>query len=169
MFQRTLFTLLVVLTSFVAFSQDEKAAGSATAANMFLELGGNGIFLSLNYDQRFSKKQNGLGGRLGIGFVPSIDVIIAETSSILVIPFGLNYLMGKGPNYFEAGAGGTFVSGSAKVLDEESKGSGFAFVPSIGYRYQPLRKGFTGRVILSPFISGGGMTFFAGVSGGVRF
>jgi hypothetical protein len=44
-----------------------------------------------------------------------------------------------------------------------------AFVPSIGYRYQPLRKGFTGRVILSPFISGGGMTFFAGVSGGVRF
>lgn len=167
---KLLLLAFLLMDSLCSFSQqDTIKPPSLSAPNIFLELGGNGIFLSINYDRRFSKKQNGLGYRLGVGLIPSLDFGIAGTSTILVIPFGLNYLAGKGSHYFEAGAGGTFVSGNAEILGDDSKGSGIAFVPSLGYRYQPQIRGFTGRAAITPFITGEGTVILVGISGGIRF
>ena len=142
---------------------------TTNASNVFLELGANGGFLSLNYDTRFSKTGKGLGLRAGIGFIPPVNIVFFETPIIITFPVALNYLAGKGPHYWEGGAGVTFATYKTDLFGEESSGTGVAFVPSIGYRYMPLRKGFTGRVIISPFIGSGGTAFWAGVSGGIRF
>ncbi len=76
---------------------------------------------------------------------------------------------GKGPHYFEGGVGLTYATAKSSLFGEEENVSGFAYIPSAGYRYQPLKKGITGRAVISPFISSGGSQFFAGVSGGYRF
>ena len=164
---------LVILSVFFCFSSiaqsEQGKLPTPNASNVFVELGGNGGFLSINYDTRFSKTGRGLGARIGIGFIPAIDFFIGETSTILTIPLALNYLAGKGPHYFEAGAGVTYATGRTELFGEESTSSGFAFIPSAGYRFQPLSKGITGRAFISPFISEGGSSFFGGISAGYRF
>jgi len=34
-----------------------------------VELGGQGLLLTANYDTRFGNSRNGLGGRAGIGYI----------------------------------------------------------------------------------------------------
>jgi hypothetical protein len=142
---------------------------SANASNIFIELGANGAFLSLNYDTRFTKTGKGLGIRAGIGFIPGFDIIFLKIPTILIIPVALNYLAGRGPHYFEGGVGLTYATAKSYLFGEEENVSAFAFIPSAGYRYQPLKKGFTGRAVISPYINSGGFQFFGGVSGGYRF
>jgi hypothetical protein len=52
------------------------------------------------------------------------------------------------------------------------EGEGSLLVPNVGYRYQPVKMGFTGRIFISPLIAigqGGGWIFYGGVSGGYKF
>ncbi len=156
------FTILLIQP---VFSQEEvPKSSSANASNIFIELGGNGAGFSINYDSRFSRSQKGIGGRIGVGFIPSLDFgFLGSTPSILTIPIALNYLAGKAPHYLEAGAGATIGS-----IGRNTKGTGVVFIPSIGYRYQPSYKGFTGRVVLSPLINNG-VQLSWGISGGVKF
>lgn len=156
--------------------QSDTIAAAKSARSLFFELGGNGIFFSANYDARFSKSEKGLGYRAGIGIVPGVDFIFFKTSTFLTIPLGLNYLAGKGPGYFEAGLGGTFISGSAGLgslfegLDNNGTihASGFGFIPSAGYRYAAIGKRFQGRIFISPIIGSGGSVFWMGLSAGMK-
>ena len=43
------------------------------AQNVFVEFGGQGLFLTANFDSYFGNRRNGLGGRIGIGIGPSLD------------------------------------------------------------------------------------------------
>jgi hypothetical protein len=126
------------------------------AQSVYGEIGGNGIVFSANYDVRFAKSQKGLGARIGIGGI----------ASYLTIPIALNYLAGRAPNYFEGGLGVTYATDASYTSDH-----GTAMVFSAGYRYQPLKNGFTARVILSPLVAtnGDGFLFFGGVSLGYKF
>jgi hypothetical protein len=87
-------------------------------------------------------------------------------ASYLTVPIAINYLAGKAPNYFEGGFGVTYATDAAVTLDH-----GTAAVFSAGYRYQPLKNGFTARVVVSPFVAadGGGYFFYGGVSVGCKF
>src|SRR5690348_8247074 len=79
------------------------ASWSQAAKSVYFELGGPGL-ASINFDTRFSAREDGIGGRVGVGGF-SID-----GSSAVFIPVGLNYLLGKdGKNYFEIGGGVTPV------------------------------------------------------------
>ena len=82
---------------------------------MFFEIGGPGI-ASFNYDQRFFRKESGLGGRIGAGgFSFSFDGV---REGIFFFPAGANYLFGRdGKNYFELGAGFTLVALSSSRAD----------------------------------------------------
>ena len=169
-----LFLLAIPFLQLSVLCQEEKTFASHNQS-LFLELGGNGLAFSANFDSRFKKSDKGLGYRIGIGLVPGVDAIVIETSTWLTLPFGINYLAGKAPNYFEAGLGGTFVSGNAgdsfdEIFGESGreKFSTVAFVPSAGYRHAREGKGFTWRVFISPLIAGGGAFFWGGVSLGVK-
>lgn len=157
-------TLITVVITGVCFAQEEKYT-SERAQSVYGELGGNGLFFSGNYDFRFLKSQKGLGMRVGIGFFGG------SGGGLISVPVGLNYLAGKAPNYLEVGLGYTFASFTSP--DDFFNGeTGSILVPSIGYRYQPLKKGFTGRVFIAPLISlggGGGWLFWGGVSAGYKF
>ena len=75
--------------------------------SVFVELGGQSNFLSINFESRFKKRQlNGLGFRLGYGlsFNKSKD---GDVIFILLnnIPISINYLIGKKTNFIELGLG----------------------------------------------------------------
>jgi hypothetical protein len=140
--------LLIMLFAFAisvtTFSQNLQKPVSS----MFLELGGNAGLLSVNYDQRFQKGNGGFGWKagLGIGAIPSGHSFGATPT----VPLGINYLLGKGSHYLEAGLGVTL---GAKKFSPSGDGiSSVFFVPNLGYRLQPPNGGFTIRLFAAPFI-----------------
>jgi hypothetical protein len=157
--KKILLALVCVFTgSIVLNAQGNKA--------VYGELGGNGLVFSANYDMRFAKKENGLGFRAGIGF--------AATGGLTVVtfPVGLNYLAGKGPHHFEAGVGVTPVTASVRFFDDDDNETGTAtfVMPTIGYRYAQVGKGFVGRIYVGPVFAGGSVFFpWGGISAGFKF
>lgn len=132
------------------------------ARNIYGEIGGPGI-LSLNYDQRF-KGQKGLGFRVGAGGIGFL------TSGVFAIPVGINYLSGSKRHYLELGAGASAITITDGEDFFENSSSGFFGYVNFGYRYQPEKNGFTGRVFISPLITGAGVfPFYGGLSFGFRF
>ncbi|WP_158824811.1 hypothetical protein [Mucilaginibacter lacusdianchii] len=136
------------------------------AQNIFVELGGPGLLLSLNYDTRFLNRHDGVGGRVGVGYL-SID-----KNSLLTVPLQINYLLGKNGKYFELGLGATFV----KLRGNEDSFLSFDDASSVlgnmtfGYRYQPEDGGFHYRAGLTPlFNKSNFIPYFGSVGFGYTF
>lgn len=140
----------LLLLSVLSFSLHQ--ALFAQAQSVYAELGGPGI-ASINFDTRFTKQEGGIGGRLGIGYFKVEDV------SLLTVPVGINYLLSKnGRNYFEIGAGATYVRvkdnyGSGLASDDVFNGS-FGHL-HFGYWLQPREGGFLFRAGITPIFGGG--------------
>lgn len=159
---------LLLCSLIISFGSEAQTA----AKSVYAELGGPGV-VSLNFDSRFSKKEDGLGGRIGIGGFTFRDWFDDGQTTVIFIPLGLNYLLGKdGKNYFEMGASITPVITSYKGSasgDDETFSSTFGNV-LFGYRLQPKNGGFTFRGFLSPIISKEGLfPFYGGISLGYKF
>lgn len=157
------FISLLIIFNFVANGQTPNDAGSHAAQSVYLEIGGNGILFSANYDTRFAKTQGGLGMRVGAGFFGGSE------EGVLTIPVGLNYLAGKAPNFFEGGLGYTYATFTSS--DGFFSGDGHLLFPSAGYRYQQIGKGIVARIVISPAIDigSGDWVFFGGVAIGYKF
>ncbi len=154
-----LVSVSVVMLSVVACAQQ-------AAKSVYFELGGPGL-ASFNFDTRFGPKEDGLGGRIGVGgFSISSD---GDKAGVVFIPIGLNYLLGKdGKNYFELGAGVTPVIASSSSNDDNFT-STFGHL-NFGYRLQPSNGGFTFRAFITPvFGSFGFIPYWGGVSFGYKF
>ena len=149
--KRFLFLIAFSLGINIAFSQSAKA--------LYFELGGPGL-ASFNFDARFSKKEDGIGGRIGFGGF-SID----RTGAVF-IPVGLNYLIGKdGKNYFELGGGVTPVFTFDNYNSSDAFSTTFGHL-DFGYRLQPKDGGFFFRAAINPVFGKG---FFFPYYGGVAF
>ncbi|RXF70698.1 hypothetical protein [Arcticibacter tournemirensis] len=137
---------------------------SKRAQTVYVEMLGPGLTISGNYDTRFSKRRDGLGGRIGIGY------IAADGNSITTIPVGLNYLLGKGKNFFEVGAGVTYLNFSDNE-DEylSAEGDGVLGNLTFGYRLQPVDSGFSFRGGFSPLFGYGSFIPWVGFSFGYAF
>ena len=135
---------------------------SAQAKSVYFELGGPGL-ASVNFDSRF-KGEAGLGGRIGVGGF-SID-----QQSIVFIPIGLNYILGKdNRNYFEMGAGVTPVLTNIEDDNGDNFTSTFGHL-LFGYRMQPVNGGFTFRAFINPvFGKGFFVPYYGGLSFGYKF
>ena len=153
--------LLVILASFALNSTFAQTAAKA----IFFELGGPGL-ASFNFDTRFTKKEDGIGGRIGVGGFK------IDGESLLAIPVGLNYLIGKdGRHYFEVGGGASIVSYNSEFF-EDGDGtfeSTFGYL-NFGYRLQPKDGGFLFRAAIVPiFNKDGFLPYYAGISFGYKF
>ena len=162
---RKLFTFFLL-----AFLQPA-GAGAQAAKSVYFELGGPGL-ASFNFDSRFGNKEDGFGGRVGIGgFALSSDNGNGGTDKVGVvfIPIGINYLLGKdGKNYFELGGGVTPVIASSS-FDSENFSTTFGSI-WFGYRLQPKDGGFTFRAFINPIFGGFGfIPYYGGVSFGYKF
>lgn len=150
------------LLAFVLISCNSLFAQSP-AKSIYFELGGPG-FASFNYDMRFSKKDDGLGARVGVG---GFNV---DGESLIFVPFGLNYLLSKDQkNYFEVGGGATILSASESIFEAGTSSTSFGYL-QFGYRYQPAKGGFLFRAAITPvFGKGFFFPYYAGISFGYKF
>ncbi|HLT07691.1 MAG TPA: hypothetical protein VK014_09200 [Cyclobacteriaceae bacterium] len=184
--KRVLWVMLLFITWKV------QAQGEATRS-VFVEVGGASMVYSFNYDFRFDKeKLDSWGMRVGAGGYKLSD------ESLFTLPIQATRVMGKGKNYFEVGAGLTFINYTSTytVYDynsynpstgqyssiSERKEKDYHFILdigktptvvgtlNIGYRRIPEDGGFTYRINLTPlFNTNGFWPLFAGVGLGYAF
>lgn len=152
------FALLIIYSAFLNISYAQTAAKAA-----YLEIGGPGL-ASINFDMRFANKDNGAGFRIGAGAFP------INKATVVTVPLGLNYLFGKSKkNYFEAGAGFTYLN-----ISTSHKGTSKNFTSSfgnitLGYRHAPEKSGFFFKAELTPIIGSGFFLPFGGLGFGYKF
>ena len=149
---KLLLTFCCCLVTTTIFCQDWERATSAYGE--YTSVSGISLF-TVNYDRRFIKQQDQFGFRFGFG------VLDQERTSYMIIPIGINYLRGNAPHYIETGFGIT-------VITAHKMGTGYSFVPSLGYRFQPEEKGVTFRAFVATWLSGG-FLLSGGVSAGLKF
>lgn len=111
------------------------ATGAVVHQAVYVEAGGPGIFLSVNYENRFTEI---LAWRVGFGFA-----LLGYT-----VPVMINFLMFPSPHHLEFGIG--IAPGEFAVLLPGTTPRPVVLLGAhIGYRYQPpqggvlLRLGFT--------------------------
>ncbi|SFG37003.1 hypothetical protein [Pontibacter chinhatensis] len=172
----TCFLILVIAT--YAKAQVEAAAKYNKA--IFVEVLGNGLGITANYDMRLTKgEQGGFGFRAGVGGLAlgtADSDGTSTTSSLVTFPLTLNYLAGQRRSAFEAGIGLTPVYASMAVQKTNNPGvtkvdgwgaTGFI---NMGYRYQPLNDGLVFRFDWTPaFNSAGFSPAWFGMSVGYGF
>lgn len=172
-----------ILSVLLFFSIIIPAHAQVTAPNgIYVELLGNGMLYTINYD-RFLL--DNIGVRAGfeyIGLSASSPSGSGESASVsmLLIPITLNYFLashdnGKvGSSKLELGAGILFVSLSASASGNagsifSASGIGIAGTATIGYRYQPSDGGFIFRIGFTPIFGSGIFLPYGGLSFGYGF
>ena len=135
---------------------DAAAQSKRTAFNtIFVELGGNALLYSLNYE-RITAQDIGL--RIGFSYVSLTATAGSASSSetAVGIPITASYLgLGSGSSKFELGGGilfERFSGASSSGFGDEIKVG--VFVPMAtfiaGYRYVPVNGGFNFKVGFTP-------------------
>jgi len=144
-------TLFFILCNSILFSQTEKPN------SIYLELGGNCVFYSINYDRLFS---NHIGARVGANFF--LLPIDKTTAFGYFVVMQIIYLIGNGNSRLELGGG-------VNYLNEKDGDSiwGPSFI--IGYRYQPTNGGFVFRIGFTPTYVTDHIMPMGGVSFGYNF
>jgi hypothetical protein len=142
-----------------------------------LELGGKALTYSVNFDMRTER-----GRRNGWGVTAGLSVLGSNTPGqgiVFFVPFGGNYLFGKKKDFFELGAGATylFLIGGIRLdsnwLDNRWGASNddtrifgtFTF----GYRHIPLANGITWRLAFNPIFIGSKLRPWFGLGVGYQF
>ncbi len=168
--KRSILLLLLTTSTLFSFAQDNQDKKNSPVKQFFTEMGGPGIMFSANFDTRFSAKNHlGLGTRVGIGFTIKdgggyydVNGNWYENSirTIPTLPFGINYLFGKGnsPHTFEVGAGATFLFQQVDILTYGSHRGESYFMGHFDfmYRRQPVNGGFSWRIGFTPLINTAG-------------
>ncbi len=125
-------------------------AQSPTSRNsIYVELLGNGLLYSANYDHLFTEA---IGMRVGVGYFPYHEVRLGA------FPLMGYYLIGSGRHKFEVGLGICVIlqregQGFAwmSAPDDEVRGNTVLGTATLGYRYQPADGGFVFRAGVTPF------------------
>jgi hypothetical protein len=137
--------------------------------SVFIEVGGAGLALTLNYDARFGENRDKWGYRVGAGYYNT------GANSVFSVPLQVNYL------YSIAHSTSSFIEGAAGTTFLISKGStngtyfqfdnitGFCGTVSVGYRYQQENGGINFRIVFDPIVYDEGLLFEGGLSIGYTF
>jgi hypothetical protein len=115
---------------------------------VYIQVGGSAPLFSVNYDRRFSKRVNGAGFAVGLGYYGESGI------SLFSIPASLNYLFGKSNHFIELAAGATYFTAHETFFGSDNQSLVFYHI-NAGYRYQPTRGGFFFRGGISPLFAGG--------------
>jgi hypothetical protein len=109
-----LLLLFILFSVKLATAQDERPATGTN--NWFLEVGGSGLFYSMNYEKYlFKNRQENLTltARVGAGFNP-IDYTFLNTlyldKNTFMVPFTSSLLIGDQKDKLEVGAGFTMLT-----------------------------------------------------------
>jgi hypothetical protein len=176
---KAVFLLLLITSSFYLkalnleenpIKRDSTIVDVKKPKSMFLEVGGAGLALTLNYDTRFGDKRDKWGYRLGAGYYNTGANWVAS------VPLQLNYLYGLGKeggsSFVEFGAGTTFVrsegSANGKTFEFDNI-TGFIGTGTVGYRFQQDNGGINFRIAFVPILYDDGFIAEGGLSIGYTF
>jgi len=141
---------LTILSILISASQSNAQNSNTTYKKnqLYLELAGNGLVYSVNYERLLTEN---FTLRAGIGYTPGL--ILAE-GTFIQIPVTASYLLGGQSSKLEMGLGATFFSGQdVEFLGIDAEDFSVVLVTGIlGYRYVS-RGGFVFRIALTPFYS----------------
>lgn len=150
-----------------AAAQDT-AAGPRVASNtFFVELGGNAVVYSLNYERFFTPK---VAIRVG-GMYLQADDDNGTQVGVGLFPVMATYLLGQGNSHFETGAGiGIATAGVSDTDIGEDWGDSAVYgTATLGYRYQKPEGGVIFRAGFTPLYADGNLIPWVGLSVGYAF
>lgn len=178
---KTLLAAALGLCVFAASSAAQGAPppGDVTPRNsVYVELLGNGGVYSFNYDRKLTDR---VAVRIGAASWGVDDLFLGDEAAkrFVTVPVTASWLAGTGKSRVEVGGGVVFGRERQEVAFEDGSTS-FAFTSLtgiLGYRSQPLARGFMFRVGFTPFYGLGGedaypdsgFQFSLGLSGGYTF
>jgi hypothetical protein len=125
--------VIAVMTIVVLLSGAAMAQPPASPNSIFFELGGNGIFYSVNYDRLFTES---FGARVGFGYVSAFGVPLAAS-----FPLMAYRLIGSGSNKLELGLGACVILQNEPTSfslngSDHFEGNLVLGTTTVGYRYQ---------------------------------
>jgi hypothetical protein len=164
MFSPAVLIFLILINFHPSYAQRLLAPNS-----IYLELLGNGLLYSVNYDRMFNEN---FGARIGVTYFPALTSFFNTVEDIFLMPVTLNTFIGGENNKLEMGVGIVYLQLTASTIFSEEKQnvSGAAETLTIGYRYQPRLGGFVFRVGFTPiFRFGKKFVPFGGISIGTSF
>jgi hypothetical protein len=127
-----LFAAFLLLTATLSLAQSP--VEPVRRNTFFLELGGNGMFYSLNYDRiLLSRDTWKLSGRVGALYVPSFK---ADNRHMTGVPLEISYLRGRGKHFLEVGLGLTGLYDTYPLSETRIRELAVMGTARIGYRYQ---------------------------------
>jgi len=176
---KAVFLLLFITSSFYLRAQNLEAnpikrdtvvEDVKKPRTVFLEAGGPGLALTINYDTRFGQRRDKWGYRVGAGYYNTGANWVAS------VPLQINYLAGltrTAPNSFiEFGAGTTFVRSHGTTngtFFQFDNITGFIGTATLGYRFQQDNGGINFRIAFVPVLYDDGVIAEGGFSIGYTF
>jgi len=158
----TLALAVLIMSTFVAAQGDSMWSYSRQGTkSFFLELGGNGLGLTLNYEKFLT---NRFGFRLGGLVVPA-----GEKPTFIGTLMG-TAVWGGGEWCMETGLGMTiFTGGFMDIATDGTTASVFVPTGTFGVRYQPKPKGLLLRLSFTPMVFPSAFLPWVGLSIGYSF
>lgn len=159
--------LVFALSAASSAAAQDTAAGPRVASNtFFVELGGNAVAYSLNYERFFTPK---IGIRIGGMYLQADDE--GTRVGVGLFPVMATYLLGDGNSHFETGAGIGFATAGIddSEFGEDWGDSAIYGTATFGYRYQKPEGGVIFRAGFTPIFADGTLLPWAGVSVGYAF
>lgn len=156
--------LAVIISSNIVLSQSSPAA----ANSVHLELLGNGLIYSLNYERTIVDR---LSARVGVGYFKVNRAVNSnEGVSLTTVPIMVNYLVGSKSSHLEVGIGICIVTLEANIEKTLGvSGSATLGTATFGYRYQRDDGGIIFRIGVTPFFGSIGFQPSGGIGFGYAF
>jgi hypothetical protein len=134
---------------------------------VYVELLGNGLLYSVNYDHMFGEH---LALRAGFSAWRA-DGVFDAPNVFVSVPVAAYGLVGDGDHKLELGAGVTpmFALPASGPDAVRARPSVLWLVPSVGYRYAPRHGGVSFRAAVTPLVTLGAVLPMVAVSGGYQF
>jgi len=143
-----LMALALSLTATNTFAQGHVGTHHS---NVSIDVLGPSGLTAINFDSRF-KKDGALGYRIGVGFnYSTADIIMHDSNKTIgvMVPAGLNYLIGKNKSKLELGLGGTAgyykidyntvlynsTGAVSSTTPKETQIYGYLLYAQVGYRF----------------------------------
>ncbi len=114
----------------------------------FVELGGNAVSYSVNYDRiLLARDKWKLSGRVGALYLPLFQV---SNRLMVGAPLEVSYLRGRGKHFLEIGLGGTVTYDTYPLSDTRVRDLAVMGVFRVGYRHQKPEGGLFYKVGFTP-------------------
>lgn len=118
--------IVVAFILIFALSYSGHAYKDPERKSVFLEIGGNAYYGSINFESMFgANRHHAFAFRIGVGGYP----VVNTSDFVVAVPVAINYLWGRKSNFLDLSIGQSFTVDNSARFEPITTGG-------IGYRYQ---------------------------------